>query len=253
MPHLARICRYPVKGMSVEDLDRVALTPGETLPDDRRFAIARGSAGIDPTEPEWVPRDNFVTLVRTAKLAQLTTRYDSGTGVLTIYRGKRQVAKGNVTDPTGRTVIDQFLAAFLAEEVNRTPKLIDGGRISMTDDCDPTVSIINLASVRDIERVAGHPVHPDRFRGNLLIEGLEPWVERAWLNQEIRIGDARLTLVEPVERCGATNVNPETAERDASIPRLLQRGYAHMECGMYGRVETGGAIHVNDTVLPPDV
>jgi hypothetical protein len=253
MAYLARICRYPVKSMSVEDLDRVTLTPGETLPDDRRFAIARGSAGIDPTEPSWVPRDNFVTLVRTDKLAQLQTGYDSATGELTIHRGKRQVAKGKVTEPTGRTVIDQFLAAFLEGEVNRTPKLIDGGRIAMTDDCDPTVSIINVASVRDLERVAGHPVDPDRFRGNLLIEGLDPWVERSWLNQHLQIGGTRIKLVEPVERCGATNVNPATGQRDANIPKLLQRGYGHIECGMYGRVVAGGEIHVNDTVVPPDV
>jgi len=252
MAHLARIRRYPVKSMSADDLDRVTLTPGETLPDDRRFAIARGSAGIDPVEPTWVPRENFVTLVRTEKLARLTTRYDAETGELTIFRGNRQVATGKVTDPTGRTVIDQFLAAFLQDEVNSTPKIIDGGRISMTDDCDPTVSIINLASVRDLERVAGHPVDPDRFRGNLLVEGLDPWVERSWLNQEIRIGETRLKLVEPVERCGATNVNPGTGQRDANIPRLLQRAYGHLECGMYGRVETGGEIRVGDTVVPPD-
>jgi hypothetical protein len=37
---VAAIYRYPVKGLSAERLDRVALTPGECLPHDRRFAIA---------------------------------------------------------------------------------------------------------------------------------------------------------------------------------------------------------------------
>jgi len=34
---------YPVKGLSAEKMDRVALAPGECLPHDRRFALALGS------------------------------------------------------------------------------------------------------------------------------------------------------------------------------------------------------------------
>ena len=37
------IYRYPVKGLSAEKMDRVALMPGECLPHDRRFAIALGT------------------------------------------------------------------------------------------------------------------------------------------------------------------------------------------------------------------
>ena len=46
MPKMAgtidAIYRYPVKGLSAEELDRAPLTPGECLPRDRRFAIALG-------------------------------------------------------------------------------------------------------------------------------------------------------------------------------------------------------------------
>jgi uncharacterized protein YcbX len=34
------IYRYPVKGLSGEQMNRVALRPGECLPHNRRFAIA---------------------------------------------------------------------------------------------------------------------------------------------------------------------------------------------------------------------
>ena len=37
---IGAIYRYPVKGLSAEQMDCVALTPGECLPHDRRFAIA---------------------------------------------------------------------------------------------------------------------------------------------------------------------------------------------------------------------
>ena len=39
---VSAIYRHPVKGLSAEKMDRVALMPGECLPHDRRFAIALG-------------------------------------------------------------------------------------------------------------------------------------------------------------------------------------------------------------------
>jgi uncharacterized protein len=50
------VYRYPIKGLSAEKMDRVVLTPGECLPDDRRFAIALGSTRFDPEHPEWLPK-----------------------------------------------------------------------------------------------------------------------------------------------------------------------------------------------------
>ena len=53
------IYRYPVKGLSAEEMDRVALVPGECLPHDRRFAVALGSTRFDPQHPEWLPKNPF--------------------------------------------------------------------------------------------------------------------------------------------------------------------------------------------------
>ena len=63
-PAVAAIYRYPVKGLSAERLDRVALTPGECLPHDRRFAIALGSTLFDPQRPEWLSKIHFIMLMR---------------------------------------------------------------------------------------------------------------------------------------------------------------------------------------------
>lgn len=249
--HLARICRFPVKGMSAEDLDAIHLTAGETLPGDRRFAIARGSAGIDPAEPGWSPKTNFVTLVRTARLARLTTRYDGDTGELAIYRSGRRVARADITDPTGRAVIDQFLAAFLEGEVTRMPRLIDAGATALTDTAEPVISVINLASVRDLARVTGMTVDPLRFRGNLLVDGLPAWAEWGWQDRAVEIGAARVHVLEPIERCSAVDVNPATGERDTNLPKLLQRGYGHVCLGVYASVARGGTVSTGDPVTLP--
>jgi len=249
--NLAAICRYPVKGLSGERLDSVTLSSDARLPGDRRFAIARGTARLDPVEPGWAEKDSFVTLMRTERLARLETRYDFETGELEIRRKGRTVAHGRITQPTGRMVVEQFLAAFLADDLKHTPKLVDAGDALLTDVNAPWISVLNLASVRDLARVTGQEVDPVRFRANLLLDGLAPWAERAWPGERLRIGAVTLEVTEPIGRCAATVVNPRTAERDLNIPKLLQRGYGHTCMGVYARVATGGTLAVGDMVEVP--
>ncbi len=49
---IASLYRYPVKGLSPEPLPNVALSVGQTLPADRRYAIENGPSGFDPGRPE---------------------------------------------------------------------------------------------------------------------------------------------------------------------------------------------------------
>ena len=56
---IAAIYRYPVKGLSAEQLDRTTLAPGDCLPQDRRFAIALPSTRFDPGKPGMAGEDAF--------------------------------------------------------------------------------------------------------------------------------------------------------------------------------------------------
>jgi hypothetical protein len=152
----------------------------------------------------------------------------------------------------GRTMLAQFFAAFLGEQAAGTPKVVDAGERVLSDQPDPVLSIINLATLRDLERVTGRTVDPRRFRANLYLEGLSPWVERAWPGKRLRIGDATLAVHEEIDRCAATEVNPETGERDMKVVTALKRGFAHINCGVFATVETGGEIAVGDTVTVAD-
>jgi len=243
---VAKIYRYPVKGLSAQILTEVDLTAGEGLPDDRRFAITHGASTFDPTEPEWRPKRDFLQLAKNERLAALQTDYDSATGILTIRRNGRQVARGQITNPTGRLLINQFFAAYMKGEAPGTPSLVEAPGFMLTDTREKYVSILNAASVADIERVVNAPVDPVRFRANLVLSGLEPWEEAKWIGSRIAIGDAVVEVVELIERCAATEVNPTTAIRDINIPLALQRGYSHRNCGIYARVVQGGRVATGD-------
>jgi hypothetical protein len=243
---VAKIYRYPVKGLSAQILPEVILTPGEGLPDDRRFAISHGASTFDSSEPEWRPKKDFLQLAKNERLAALETDYDSATGSLTIRRNGRQVARGQITNPTGRLLINQFFAAYMKGEMPGTPCLVEAPGVMFSDTQEKYVSILNAASVADIERVVNAPVDQLRFRANLVLDGLESWAEAKWIGHSIAIGDAVLEVVEQIGRCAATEVNPATATRDINIPLALQRGYSHRNCGVYARVVKGGRVATGD-------
>src|SRR5690606_12333000 len=122
---------------------------------------------------------------------------------------------------------------------------------SFSDSPRKVVSLINLETVRTLERKIGVPIHPIRFRANLYIEGVPAWTEFDWVGKEVRVGGARLTGTKRITRCAATNVNPDTAARDPTIPASLLKGHGHADCGIYLSVTGKGAIAVGDPVTVP--
>jgi uncharacterized protein YcbX len=117
-----------------------------------------------------------------------------------------------------------------------------------TDSRSGFVSIINLASVAVIETVLGVPVHPLRFRGNLLVGGWPAWHEFDLVDREIAIGDVRLKVTKRIVRCAAINVDPDTGARDLTIPATLMKTFDHMDCGVYAQVIAGGDIAPGDAI-----
>ncbi|HJS33696.1 MAG TPA: MOSC domain-containing protein [Alphaproteobacteria bacterium] len=248
---VAHIYRYPVKGLTPEPLARVAIAPGQGLPHDRRFALAHGTTRFDPAAPEWLPKSNFLMLMKNERLARLKTHFDAESGILAIERDGRKVAGADITQPAGRLVIEQFFAAFMGVECRGMPRLVEAPGHMFSDTPPKVVSLIGLDSIRDLERVTRAPVDHRRFRANLYVAGAAPWQEFDWVGRELSIGATRLRVVKRIERCAATNVNPDSAARDMNLPRSLRLGFDHVDMGVYAEVVQGGAIAVGDSFAPP--
>ncbi len=249
---LTAIHRYSVKGLSGEAISEAMLTSGQGIPHDRRFALAHASSQFDRGNPDWLPKQHFLTLMRDERLAMLRTRFDPETGYLTVLRDGRQVARGNIETPLGCMLIEQFLDAFLPRGPRGNPHIVEVPGAMLSDRQDKLISIVNLASVTDIERVARVPVDPHRFRANLHVDGVPAWTEMGWPGRTLAIGEARLRVVEPIERCAATEVNPDTGERDLHMLNILRQGFDHLCCGIYARVTRAGAIRRGDSISVND-
>ena len=254
---VSSIFRYPIKGLSAELLAQVTLTAGQSIPHDRRFAIAHANTNIDPEKPEWLPKTNFFMLMRNEKLAQLRTRFDEHSGFLVIERFGQLLFNARITDMQGREAFDAFIAGFLMDCQGGPPRLVEAPGHTFSDAKQKPnsttykyISLVNLASVMDVERVASVSVDPNRFRANVYFEGTPAWSELKWVGMELRLGKARLRVVSLTMRCPATAVNPTTAERDLDIPRILREEFGHNDMGVYAEVVEGGMVTTNDFLLP---
>lgn len=247
-PRVESLYRYPVKGLSPERLPSVGLEAGECLPFDRAYAIENGRGRFDPLQPKHLPKISFLMLMRDERLATLRTSFDTDTETLTILRDGNQVAKGQLTTPIGRQMIEQFLSSYFARELRGSPKVVSAAGHSFSDVPAKCLHIVNLASIRDLERVTGRPVDPLRFRANVYMDGLEPWQEFEWIGKKMQIGTTGLSVFTRTERCDATNVDPETGARDMSIPNMLRRQWGHSDFGIYAKIVDSGDIKTGDAV-----
>jgi uncharacterized protein len=242
------IYRYPVKGLSPQRLGRVALTPGQTLPADRLYAIENGPSGFDPAAPAYFPKQRFLMLMRNERLASLRTDYDEANHTLTIHWQGREAAAGDLRTTEGRLAVEAFFRRFMPDELRGPPKVLFGEGHSFSDVAKKVVSIINLASVAAVENAAGAPVDPLRFRGNIYVEGWPAWREFDLLDRELSLGSARVKVVKRIVRCAATEVDPDTGLRDLPIPSTLMQSFGHADCGVYAEVIAAGEIGAGDRI-----
>lgn len=247
--HITSIYRYPVKGLSGDALGEVRAEAGQGLPFDRAYAIERTPGSFDPANPQFLPKTKFLMLMHHERLAALDTEFDETSLTLDIRRDGRSVARGALDTVSGRNILEQFLSAFMSGDVVAPPHIVAARGHNFSDTGQNWISIINLASVRDLERIIARPVDPLRFRGNVYIDGVEPWAEFSWLDRTVSLGaEVRAAVRQRITRCAATDVDPRTGRRDLSIPRSLMRSFAHMDMGIYAALTAGGKMSRGDTV-----
>jgi uncharacterized protein len=256
--HMARsivkLYRYPVKGLTAESLTEIKLTREHGLAYDREFALALGTTSFDPDRPEPLDKGFFLMLRNNESLAALATRFDPATGTLTIVKSGKPVLSANLATDVGRETVEIFFSNYVGAAAKGRPRVVrsEGHKFTDASVMSPVmmraVSAINLASVRALENAVGAPVDPLRFRGNIYIEGLNPWEEFDWVNREVRIGTIAFRGLAKTPRCAAVNVNPQTAERDLNLPKAIAQSFGHVNLGVYLETLGDGELQIGDVV-----
>jgi hypothetical protein len=115
---------------------------------------------------------------------------------------------------------------------------------------------IALSRFVPVAAAAGAPdLAEQRFRSNIVIDGLEAWEEQNWLDRHVYIGDVKFKVVRPKVRCLATHANPLTGERDLPIMKTLVKAFPQEKptfAVAMTTAEGGGTIRVGDRVRLSD-
>lgn len=256
MPSISAIYTASVKSLALQP--RHSVTVGRSgIAEDRRFHLIDGRGGL-------------LTQRQRPQLARVSSTYDAESEQLTIsfpdgleLSGLVELAEPVRTPVWGRLVSGQVAAGDWNDALSRfcggPVRLVKTDAVGLSFDEYP-LSLLSQASIDLLGQKAGgvKEFEARRFRPNFLLDDCTPHEEDFWLGGVIAIGpELRLRLVAPDPRCAITTVDPDTGQRDYDTPRLLLSYRPSVRApyfGVYGVVETPGAVSVGDVVevvLPP--
>ncbi|WP_177221109.1 MOSC domain-containing protein [Lentzea xinjiangensis] len=246
---------HPVKGLGAQPLDRVWLRPGGGMPNDRIFALARPDGGHRPGTRTGLSKKEFFALVSDHRLAGLDTHLDVESDVLTVRVAGHDVLKADLGTAEGAGAAVRFFTRVLDLPAGTAPVLArePGRRFTdanaLGDGPMNWLTVVNLASVRDLEARTGTTIDPKRFRANVLVDGLSAWSELDLVGQEFYLGGVRVRGVRRTKRCAATEVAPGTGLRDLPVVTLIQRTRGHHFMGIHVEVLTAGLLEKGGEVV----
>ena len=266
---VTELSMFPVKGCQGTRLEEATITKAG-FADDRLFSML---------EPDGTPLDQ----IKAPQLGGIGVEWDASEDRLTFshpeagkFEHRRREAKGEVP---GQYILDKFEAVDQGEEVSswlgkaigREVRLVtadqpwkvniphpDFVKIHETDKsrfypaCP--ISISNVASLDALNDRLQAPIPMNRFRMNIVIEGLKAWDEERI--ETIGSDSMELEGLTPAERCVIVTTDQETGERKKSdILRELskfhrkpkgQRFGSGLSFGEYMAVSKEGVVKVGD-------
>ena len=237
---LAEIWQYPFKGFPGQRFSNVSVIADQPLPADRRFAVSNGHpVSHEKLNEGWLSKRHFIQLLSEPRLAELTLTYDEASERI------------QLTDRTGAAIstaayeaeqVMERLHTLLPDRFQLTPRLCRLSNGAYTDTQAPWISLGGTASLADFSKVTHTSADNRRFRLNLIIETQTPFEEFDWAGKHICIGDVEIEIIEPVGRCAAINVDPNTADASQNHLRTMLQIYGHTNFGMFARIVKKGTL-----------
>ena len=236
---------FPIKGLTGACRDHVWLEAGQHFPDDRLFAIGNGHPRHDDApDGTWQKKAFYLQQMKMEELAALDCRFRDAH--IDIHHHGRLVVSADMDSPDGRRDIDAFFAGFVGDQTPGAPRLMRIAEGSYADTAAPLITLGGTASVARFAEVTDTAPDARRFRLNIMLETRTPFCELGLIGQRVRLGEAILKIVDPVGRCAAIDVDPETAIRGPHCLPVMEREFGHTDLGIFAEVVKSGLVRVAD-------
>ena len=112
-----------------------------------------------------------------------------------------------------------------------------------------SVSLINIQSINDFREKIDRNIENSIFRGNICIDGIEPWKEREWIGKIIKINNVSFKVEKNIPRCVAINLKPQTDDNSFNLLQSLKKTYNHFEMGIYLTALNDGEIDIGKELI----
>jgi uncharacterized protein YcbX len=120
--------------------------------------------------------------------------------------------------------------------------------ISKKVDFVNSVSLLNIQSINDFEHKVNKKIEASRFRGNICVDGIDPWKEREWIGKIIKINNVSFKVEKNIPRCVAINLKPQSDDNSFDLLQLLKKSYNHFDMGIYLTALDDGEINIENTI-----
>ncbi len=248
--------RYPVKSMRGEEL-KEAFVGFAGVYGDRLFAFKDAAApGGFPyltareQQDMLLYRPCFQNPDKAAKPPNLTEAEDMAPGLTPIFADPAELTL-NVETPSGEvfavddpTLIERLLTGL---KDKHALTLLRSDR-AFTD-CRP-VSLLSLQTTRQLGEEIETVLDKRSFRANIYmdLEAVDGFSEDELVGMTLQIGSkVVLSILERDPRCKMITLDPDTAETNPKVLRIVARGHDGM-AGIYGAVLVEGAVKPDDEI-----
>jgi len=111
-----------------------------------------------------------------------------------------------------------------------------------------SVSLLNIQSINDFQKKIDKKIETSIFRGNICIDGIEPWKECEWIGKIIKIDGIAFKVEKNIPRCVAINLKPQSDDNSFNLLQSLKKTYNHFNMGIYLTALEDGKIQVGNKI-----
>ena len=243
----------PVKSLSFNNVDTLEIIKNIGIKNDRIFAFTNN---LNFKETELIKNYplkreiyNFLSLKKYPELNQYNFLLEDNFLILKFEN--KIILKTDIDNQYEVKILCSKIEHILPN-INNINLLKDNMNPFFDTMPNKSISLINLNSIRDFEKLSYHQVEHERFRGNIYVEDLDKWEERKLVGKVLSINDLKFKVIKEIPRCSATNIKPKTSDINLNIPLNLKKIYNHINLGIYldplndGKITKGEIIKINE-------
>ena len=248
----------PVKSISFQTVNDCKIRKNIGIVGDRIFAFSMGldanqaqlfEKNLDERRGKW---NKILTLKNSPTLNKYNFKFKDNK--LTFIQKNNEI----LTIDTSKTSDYDLLSNKILELENSLQKpifLMKNSEIPFFDTSiskktllTHSISFLNNKSIKDFEKKTNQTIEPQRFRGNIHVDGMEAWEERNWIGKIIKINDISFKVEKNIPRCVAINLKPNTDDNSLNLLQSLKKNYNHFDMGIYLTALDDGLINIGDDI-----